>query len=175
MPTTAEDDAPISQKDRLERLWQIGPMMVAGTPHAVELGIKFVSIDIGRATLSLPYNKSMIGNPDTKVLHGGAVTTLLDQACGLAALTGFETPTSAATLNLSIDYMRSAKPGETVIAVANCYKATRHIAFIRAYAHDGDEDDPLATAQATFIATQSPSALKAEKKPKAKTKDGASS
>ncbi len=144
---------PISRKERLEKLWQIGPMMVAGTPHGAELGMKFVSIDIGRATLSLPYNKSVIGNSETGVLHGGAVTTLLDQACGLAAVAGFEEPTSTATLNLSIDYMRAAKPGETIIARAHCYKATRHVAFIRAFAHDGDEEDPLATAQATFMAT----------------------
>lgn len=143
----------LSKKERLERLWQIGPMMVAGTPHGAKLGMKFVSIDIGRAALSLPYNKDLIGNPETGVLHGGAVTTLLDQACGLAAIAGFEAPTSTATLNLSIDYMRAAKPGETILAVAHCYKATRHVAFIRAYAHDGDEDDPLATAQATFMAT----------------------
>lgn len=147
---------PISREERLEKLWQIGPMMVAGTPHGTELGMKFVSIDIGRAALSLPYNKNLIGSPATGVIHGGAVTTLLDQACGLAAIAGFEEPTSTATLSLSIDYMRAAKPGETIIARAHCYKATRHVAFIRAFAHDGDEDDPLATAQATFMATSSP-------------------
>ena len=76
----------LKREERLEKLWQIGPMMVAGTPHGAELGMKFISIDIGRATLSLPYNKELIGNPDTAVLHGGAVTTLLDQACGLAAI-----------------------------------------------------------------------------------------
>jgi len=148
----------MSQKERLEKLWQIGPMMVAGTPHGAELGMKFVSIDIGRAALSLPYNEALIGNPKTGVLHGGAITTLLDQACGLAAIAGFEQPTSTATLNLSIDYMRAAKPGETIIARAHCYKATRHVAFIRAFAHDGDEEDPLATAQATFMATSRPAA-----------------
>jgi len=144
---------PTTNEERLEKLWQIGPMMVAGTPHGAELGMKFVSIDIGRAALSLPYNENLIGNPSTGVLHGGAITTLLDQACGLAAIAGFAEPTSTATLNLSIDYMRAAKPGETIIARAHCYKATRHVAFIRAFAHDGDEDDPLATAQATFMAT----------------------
>lgn len=142
-----------AQKDKLEKLWMIGPMMVAGTPHGVELGIKFVSVDIGRATLSLPYSSALVGNPKTGVLHGGAVTTLLDQACGLAAIAGFKDPTSTATLNLSIDYMRGAKPGETVIASAHCHKATRHVAFVRAIAHDGDEDDPIAMAQATFMAT----------------------
>jgi len=146
--------------DNLERLWAIGPMIVEGTPHANKLGIKFVSVDHGRATLSMPYNKLLIGDPRTRVVHGGAVTTLLDQACGLAALAGFEKPTATATLNLSIDYMRAAVPGETILARAHCYKATNHVAFVRAVAFDKDETDPLATAQATFMATGFPGAKK---------------
>jgi uncharacterized protein (TIGR00369 family) len=142
-----------AHKDRLEKLWQIGPMMAAGAPHSAKLGIKFVSVDIGRATLCLPYNAALIGNTKTRVLHGGAVTTLLDQACGLAAIAGFPKPTATATLNLSNDYMRGAKPGETIFASAHCHHATQHVAFVRAIAHDGDEDNPIAMAQATFMAT----------------------
>ena len=139
----------------IERLWELGPSFTELTPHSKKLGIKFVAVDKGRATLSLPYNTDLIGDRDTRVLHGGAVTTLLDQACGLAAIAGFEDPSTCATLNLSIDYMRAANPGETIIAQAHCYKATKHVAFLRAVAHDGDEDDPIATAQATFMATGS--------------------
>lgn len=137
----------------IERLWELGPSMVAGTPHASEIGMKFVAIDKGRATLSLPYNTALIGNPRSRVIAGGAVTTLLDQACGLAALAGFDALGPVATLSLRIDYQRSATPGETVIAEAICYKTTRHVAFIRAIAHDGDEEDPIATAQACFMVT----------------------
>lgn len=151
-------------KDRLSRLWNIAPMMTEGTPHAREIGVKFVAVDIGRATLSLDYNEKLIGDPKTKVIHGGAVTTLLDQACGLAALAGFEAPTAAATLNLSIDYMRAAKPGEAIIAEAHCYKTTRHVAFVRAIAHDGDDENPIAMAQATFMATAFPGARKSKDK-----------
>lgn len=151
-------------KAHLERLWAIAPMMVEGTPHARKLGMKFVSIDHGRATLSLPYNKEAVGDPRTQVLHGGAVTTLLDQACGLAALAGFRQPTGTATLNLSIDYMRAATPGATIIAQAHCYKATRHVAFIRAIAFEDDENDPIAMAQATFMATGFAEPKKSQKK-----------
>ena len=136
-----------------QHLWEMGPTFTEATPHSKKLGIKFVAVDKGRATMSLPYNAALIGDPDTRVLHGGAVTTLLDQACGLAAIAGFENPSTCATLNLSIDYMRAATPGETIIAQAYCYKATKHVAFLRAVAHDGDENDPIATAQATFMAT----------------------
>jgi len=114
----------------LERLWEMGPTFTSGTPHAKKLGIQFIAVDKGRATMSLPYNKILIGDTETNVMHGGAVTTLLDQASGLAALAGFETLGATATLSLRIDYMRAAKPEETIIAQAVCYKATKHVAFI---------------------------------------------
>ena len=137
----------------LEKLWEIAPALVEGTPHARKLGIKFVAIDKGIGTLSMPYNAALIGNPKSRVIAGGAVTTLLDQACGMAAIAGFDGFAQLATLSLRIDYQRSAEVGETVIAEAVCYKTTRHVAFIRAVAHDGDADDPIATAQSCFMLT----------------------
>ena len=137
----------------IEKLWELGPALVNGTPHAHELGMKFVAVDKGIATLSLPYNVALIGNPKSRVVAGGAVTTLLDQACGLAAIAGFDGLAQLATLSLRIDYQRSAEPGKTILAEAVCYKTTRHVAFIRAIAHDGEADDPVATAQAAFMLT----------------------
>ena len=137
----------------IEKLWEVAPALVQGTPHARELGMKFVAVDKGLATISLPFNPNLIGNPRTRIIAGGAVTTLLDQACGLAAIAGFDGFAQLATLSLRIDYQRAAKPGETIIAEAVCYKTTRHVAFIRAIAHDGDEDDPIATAQSAFMLT----------------------
>lgn len=141
----------------MERMWELAPAFVEGVPHGKELGIKFVAVDRGKATFSLPYNAKLIGDPATRVIHGGAITTLLDQVSGLAAVSAIVTEenimimSGVATLDLSIDYMRPAKPGETVIATAHCYKTTHHIAFVRAIAHDGDESDPVAMSQATFM------------------------
>lgn len=137
----------------IEKLWEMGPVMVGGVPHANEIGMKFVAIDKGRGTLSLPYNTALIGDPRSRVIAGGAVTTLLDQACGMAAMAAFDELMPIATLSLRIDYQRAATPGETIIAEAICYKTTRHVAFIRAVAHDGDADNPVATAQACFMIT----------------------
>jgi len=139
--------------ERLKRLWDLAPMFVEGTPHAKFLGMEFVAIDIGRATLRLSYAKKLIGNIDTGVVHGGVLTALLDQASGLAAVSSFEDTMPVATLDLRIDYMRAGKPGKTLIAEAHAYKTTRHIAFVRAIAHDGDANDPVATSQASFMTT----------------------
>jgi uncharacterized protein (TIGR00369 family) len=143
----------MDMNERLKLFWEVGEGMISGTPHANKLGIKFVAIGAGSATLSLPYGTHLIGDSGTRVIHGGAVTTLLDQACGLAAFTGFDTMGALATLSLRIDYQRAAKPGETIIGEAECYKTTKHVAFLRATAHDGDPDDPVATAQAAFMST----------------------
>jgi len=143
----------ISDDEYLARLWQLGPAMVVGAPHSKALGMRFVSVDLNRASLALDYNTDLIGDPKSRVMHGGAITTLLDQCSGFAAIAALRRPVSVATLNLHIDYQRASPPGETVIAVAHAYKVTRHIVFIRGIAHNGDEDDPVATSQASFMVT----------------------
>ncbi len=146
--------------DVMEKMWALAPAFVEGIPQGKALGIKFVSVDVGKATFALPYSTQIIGDPATRVIHGGAITTLLDQVSGLAATAAIVSEANdinianVATLDLSIDYMRPATPGETVIGTATCYKTTHHIAFVRAIAHDGDLNDPVAMCQATFMITR---------------------
>ncbi len=148
----------------MEKMWALAPAFVEGIPQGKALGIKFISVDRGKATFALPYSAKIIGDPASRVIHGGAITTLLDQVSGMAVVSAIVSEEnslsqgtgSVATLDLSIDYLRPAKPGETVIGSATCYKTTHHIAFVRAVAHDGDINDPVATCQATFMITRSP-------------------
>jgi acyl-coenzyme A thioesterase PaaI-like protein len=79
------------------------------------------------------------------------VTTLLDHTCGHAVLSALDSFRPIATLDLRIDYLRAAEPGLDIVAYAHCYKLTRSVAFVRAIAYDADRDDPVATAQATFM------------------------
>ena len=121
------------------------------SPHAQALGFEFVSSEKAWATLKLPFREDLVGDPDSGVIAGGAVTALLDHVCGHAVMMAIDFMTPIATLDLRIDYMRAAEPGLGVFAEAHCYKVTRSIAFVRASAWDKDRDDPLATAQAAFM------------------------
>ena len=138
--------------------WQgeLANRMANGVPHAAALGFEFVSVIDGVGVLHVPWREDLVGDPDTGVIAGGVVTALLDHVCGLAVQAGRTSPTPTATLDLRIDYLRPAHPRTGITAEAKVYKYTKSIAFVRASAHDGDPDDPVATVQAAFALVGAP-------------------
>lgn len=125
--------------------------LIDAIPHAAALGMKVVRVAAGDATLRLDYRREFVGDPTRGVVFGGVITTLMDQALGLAVSCGLEDLRPIATLDLRIDYLRPADPGKPLFARAQCYKVTRHVAFARGVAYDGAEEDPFATSLATFM------------------------
>ena len=131
---------------------QMAEHMATTVPQAASLGFRLVSVEVGRASLRVPWREDLVGDPDTQVIAGGVVTSLLDHTCGLAMASAAGTEAfSTATLDLRIDYMRPAAPRAGVVAEAHCYKLTRTIGFVRAEAWDADRSDLIATAQAAFV------------------------
>lgn len=119
-------------------------------PHCRALGMKLTDIGDGIAEMELPYSEQIVGDPETGVLHGGAVSALMDTCCGAAAMSHPSSPSGTATIDLRIDYMRAATPGQTIRTRAECYHITRSVAFVRATAVDDDADMPVATATGAF-------------------------
>ena len=138
----------------------LGARMATGTPQAAALGFRLVSVQAGEAVMALSHRPELVGDPETGVLAGGVVTTLLDHVCGLAVssklVAAGDQIGPIATLDLRIDYMRAARPEHDLLARAVCYHLTHSIAFVRASAFDGDEADPVATVQAAFALTGGP-------------------
>lgn len=125
--------------------------LVAHIPHSMFLGIEIAEIRPSECWIRLAYSERLVGNPDTGVVAGGVITTLLDQASGSSVVLSLDEFASIATLDLRIDYMKPATPGRELIAHAHCYKRTRNIAFVRGTAYHDRQDDPIATSHGTFM------------------------
>ena len=126
-------------------------LLIAYVPHAMALGFTVVDAKPGEAWLKVPFDPKLVGNPATGVIHGGVITTLLDNSAGVAVATALPELRSIATLDLRIDYMKPATPGLDVIGYTRCYKVTRHIAFVHGSAYHEDPNDPIATTAMTFM------------------------
>lgn len=127
---------------------------ITDLPFCAALRLRLVEVGDGLAVLELPYSKALVGDPFTGVIHGGAVSALMDTAGGAAVICHPDAGVTTATLDLRIDYLRSAKPGKMVTARAECFHVTRSVAFMRATAWDVEPSDPLATAAGTFTVDQ---------------------
>ncbi len=128
----------------------IARQFIEALPHSRALSMRLEAIGEGWTVIAMPYDTRLIGDPQTGVIHGGAVSALMDTACGAAVMSHPAAGFSTATLDLRIDYMRPATPGQTIRTRAECHHVTRTIAFVRAVATDDDTARPVATATGAF-------------------------
>lgn len=119
--------------------------------HALGLTLVEASQSPAIATMRLPYDARFIGDPETGVLHGGVITTLMDATCGASVFFKLKASKPIATLDLRIDYLKPGTPGLDIYARAECFKATHNVAFVRAIAYHQNREDPIAAASGTFM------------------------
>ena len=128
---------------------------IEAIPYARTLGMQIERLEGGECTISMPWDARLIGDPASGVIHGGAVSALLDTVSGAAVLSHPQARAYAtATIDLRIDYMRAATPGQRIRAEAQCYHVTRAVAFVRAQAFDDDHQRPVAAATGAFTLEQ---------------------
>lgn len=131
-------------------LQQKAERFLATLRHCQLLQLKVANVSENQLEMHLPYSKKIVGDPLTGVLHGGGLTTLMDTACGtlvFAALPDFEL---CPTLDLRMDYMKAATPGQSLIAKAEIVRIARSVVFTacKVYQEDGTL---IARCGATFM------------------------
>ncbi|SDH70203.1 PaaI family thioesterase [Roseospirillum parvum] len=120
-------------------------------PQCRAIGLEGVSLAADKVILKLPWRADLVGNPITGVIHGGAITTLLDTVCGIVTFANVPRGRSVATLDLRIDYLKPAEPGVDILGAGEVYRLTRSVAFVRATAYQGEAANAVANCVATFM------------------------
>ena len=124
---------------------------VGALRHCQVLGISVHAASEQGMTLMLPYAPAIVGDPETGVIHGGALTSLMDTACGMATLCVLPEFEVCPTLDLRIDYMHPAEPHKPVYGFAQCYRVTTDVIFTRGVAYQDDPEQPIAHGVGTFM------------------------
>jgi uncharacterized protein (TIGR00369 family) len=127
---------------------QLVEAFIPHSPHAVALGIAIESIEVDHAVLIMPFKPELATIGD--VVHGGAISTLIDTAATVAAWATnevTESPTGS-TVALSINFVSAARATD-LRAEARVVRRGRQLSNVEIHATDPD-DKLIAHGIATY-------------------------
>lgn len=119
--------------------------------HCQVLNMQVHAVDGEGIVLRMPYSPSIVGNPQTGAVHGGAITTLMDTALGMATLCALPEFEVCPTLDLRIDYMSPGVAHQDLFGHAHCYRVSREVIFIRGTCYQADPEQPVAQVVGTYM------------------------
>jgi uncharacterized protein (TIGR00369 family) len=119
-----------------------------GSPFVRHLDIRLDSIAPDRARLVMPFGELLVTIGD--VVHGGAISTLVDTAAMTAAWSGAEVPDNprGTTVGLSIDFVAAAR-GSSLSAEARVIRRGTSLCFCEVDVADAN-DALVAKALVTY-------------------------
>lgn len=123
--------------------------MVEAIPYAKWLGLALELRD-GAPVCTMKFDPKLIGNASIPALHGGTLGGLLESAAVFQLLWASESIVLPKVVNVTVDYLRSARPVDTY-ATGEIFKQGRRVTTVRAIAWQEDRSKPVASANAHFL------------------------
>lgn len=114
------------------------------------LGARLLSVRDGEVHIELPYSPRL--SQQRGFLHAGVVTSVVDNACGFAALTKAPPECDVVTAEFKVNFLRPAV-GERFLAIGKVQNAGRQLTVctgeVRAFS--GGSEKVVALMQATIV------------------------
>ena len=117
------------QRNSEETLQKMAHMMTDMVPFSKYLNISVDHVEHGKVCGKIPFNESLVSEEDSGILHGGVVTTAIDNFSGLAALTVINPPQPLVTLDMRIDYNYAPQPEKDIFIEAECYRTAQNVSL----------------------------------------------
>lgn len=117
------------------------------------LGAELAAIAPGEVTIALPYRAALAQQHG--FLHAGVVTSVIDSACGYAALTLMEPRAAVVSVEFKVNLLAPAV-GDTFHAVGRVLRAGRNLTVVggELRARRGGEAHLVAVLQGTMMAVR---------------------
>lgn len=114
------------------------------------LGAELQSVTPGEVIIKLPFRDDL--TQQHGFLHAGVVTTIVDSACGYAALSLTDAETGVLTIEYKVNLLNPAA-GEYFTAVGRVTKPGRNVTVCAGdvYGHRGGTETHVATMLATIM------------------------
>lgn len=133
-------------KELTEEHRRIAREVFDSIPFVKLLGMELLELGPGRAVMTLPMRHEL--KQPSHLMHGGAIASLIDTATAFAVATTFEKGDNAATVDLTVHYLRPVIDG-----VARCeakiLRAGKRLLTVSAEVFN-DKGNLAATALATY-------------------------
>ena len=126
------------------------------------LGLKVESISYEHANVSLQMREELMGHSKRQMLHGGAISTIIDVAGGLAAYLGVQKKIpdgsvaarierfgKVSTIDMRVDYLRPGI-GKWFVATGSVLRTGKKIAVTRIELHN-DQNDLIAVGTGSYV------------------------
>ncbi len=128
-----------SQKEQAQKVFK-------AAPYINLIGFEMVDIEYGEVTLSLAMRNEL--KQVHGLLHGGATASLIDTATGFAVASVLGDGEKAATIDLTLHYLRPVTDGK-ITCVARVIKNGRRFLTLSAEVKNNNEE-LVATALSTY-------------------------
>lgn len=126
--------------------------------HSARLGMTVVNTFERGVRVRLPWQEKLVGNPESGVIHGGAIFAFMDQAGGLAnTCTTFPEFEITPTIDMRVDHLRAPAKDSAILCDAMCYRLSSQVAFVRMTVfEENSSEGPVATGLATYMRMKLP-------------------
>lgn len=114
-------------------------------------GASLASIEPGTVTIACPFDEPL--TQQHGLVHGGVLASLVDVACGYAALTLMPDDREVLTVEFKINFLKPAKT-ERLIAVGKVVQAGRTLTVCEGSVFDSTHTRLLARMTATMMSVE---------------------
>ena len=151
-----------NNKDSAEFVAAINELFNDDIPFNKILGIKVESISDDHAKVSIQMRDELMGHHRRGMLHGGAISTVIDVAGGLTAFMGIQQKMQGmsidsilekfgrvSTIDMRVDFLRPGT-GKSFIASGYLLRTGKKIAVTRIELHN-DQHQLIAAGTGTYV------------------------